>query len=117
MLGGITAKIKHKNYSNKSKVNISTSPKRLPKTRDELRRDLENQGFQRAGSTSSTYETWKKPAQGEQGQITINIKPTGEVIRTQKVWNADRTRKYGERQDYFGNRLPDQSHSTGHYVE
>lgn len=58
-----------------------------------------------------------RTAQGNQGQITVNIKPTGEVIRTQRVWNSDRTKKYSERQDYFGNRLLDQSHSTGHFVK
>ncbi len=48
---------------------------------------------------------------------TVTVKPTGEVIRVQRVWKADGSGKFPQRQDYFGNPLPDQSHSTGHFVE
>ncbi|WP_253306911.1 hypothetical protein [unidentified bacterial endosymbiont] len=85
----------------------------LPKTRAELYADLKSKGFVPPDKTSAGgYERWVGP-----NGVKINIKPTGEVIRTQKIWAADKSKKYGERQDYFGNRLPDQSHSTGHFVE
>ncbi|WP_176700225.1 VENN motif pre-toxin domain-containing protein, partial [Gilliamella sp. App2-1] len=84
----------------------------LPKTRERLYEDLKSKGFTSNGQSQGGYETWK----GSDG-VTVTIKPTGEVIRTQRVWKSDRSGKYSERQDYFGNRLPDQSHSTGHFVE
>ncbi|WP_176702074.1 VENN motif pre-toxin domain-containing protein, partial [Gilliamella sp. Bim3-2] len=84
----------------------------LPKTREKLYEDLKSKGFTSNGQSQGGYETWKGP-----DGVTVTIKPTGEVIRTQRVWKSDRSGKYSERQDYFGNRLPDQSHSTGHFVE
>jgi hypothetical protein len=91
----------------------SSASQILPKTRSELYADLKSKGFIPPEKPSAGgYETWKGP-----NGVKINIKPTGEVIRSQKVWSADKVRKYGERQDYFGNRLPDQSHSTGHFVK
>ena len=84
----------------------------LPKTREELYEDLRSKGFISNGQSQGGYETWKGP-----DGVTVTIKPTGEVIRTQRVWKSDRSGKYSERQDYFGNRIPDQSHSTGHFVE
>lgn len=100
-------------YNNVDRVSSKNS---LPSTREELRKDLKSKGFEQKGMSES-YEVWKKNAEGDEGQITINIKPTGEVIRSQQVWRKDGSRKYAERQDYFGNRLPDQSHSTGHFVK
>ncbi|WP_202976381.1 DUF6862 domain-containing protein, partial [Candidatus Schmidhempelia bombi] len=84
----------------------------LPKTREKLYEDLKFKGFTSNGQSQGGYETWKGP-----DSVTVTIKPTGEVIRTQRVWKSDRSGKYSERQDYFGNRLPDQLHSTGHFVE
>jgi hypothetical protein len=84
----------------------------LPTTKDELHADLKSKGFTSNGQSQGGYETWKGPE-----GVTVTIKPSGEVIRTQRVWKADGSGKYSERQDYFGNRLPDQSHSTGHFVK
>lgn len=95
---------------------MKNATSKLPSTRAALRKDLENKGFSKTGS-STKYEVWKKDATGDSGQTVVTIKPTGEVIRTQKVWKQDKSGKYSERQDYYGNRLEDQSHSTGHYVK
>ncbi|MGP5494667.1 PAAR-like domain-containing protein [Psychrobacter celer] len=108
--------IKAAQASRAAGIKNANSIPRLPSTRTALRKDLESKGFKRTGG-SSKYEVWKKDAVGESGQMVVNIKPTGEVIRTQKVWKKDGSGKYSERQDYFGNRLEDQSHSTGHYVK
>lgn len=59
-----------------------------------------------------TYVTYKGP-----NAKKVTIKPTGEVIPTQRVWTADKAHMYSERQDYFGNRLSEQLHSTEHFVE
>ncbi|HGM2171717.1 TPA: septum formation inhibitor Maf, partial [Neisseria gonorrhoeae] len=51
-----------------------------PTTRDELRQALQEQGFRRTGSDAAQYETWKGP-----DGVKIDIRPNGEVIRTQRV--------------------------------
>lgn len=86
----------------------------LPETREDLYKDLTDKGFKpsKGGTSNGGYDVWK----GADG-TKVTIKPSGEVIRTQNVWNKDKTKKYPERQDYNGNRLPDQSHSTGHFVK
>lgn len=61
---------------------------------------------------------------GPDGRI-VNIKPDGEVVPIQKVWNATRTEKLKQRQDREGNPLPElprepgatRHPSTGHYLE
>jgi uncharacterized protein (DUF2147 family) len=90
----------------------TANPFGFPTTRSDLYKDLESKNFVNKGISPNGYETWKGP-----DGVTITIKPTGEVIRTQKVWKSDGSGKYSERQDYNGNRLPDQSHSTGHFVK
>ncbi|EHO5065225.1 hypothetical protein KLQ07_003188 [Salmonella enterica] len=84
----------------------------LPKTRSELAKDLESKGFVSKGTSPEGYETWVGPDGAK-----VTIKPSGEVIRTQRVWTSDGSKKYSERQDYNGNRLPGQPHSTGHYID
>lgn len=101
-----------KNESNAGKGTKGQVTPDLPKTRKELYKDLRSKGFISNGQSQGGYEIWKGP-----DGVTVTIKPTGEVIRTQRVWKSDRSGKYSERQDYFGNRIPDQSHSTGHFVE
>ncbi|WP_412033398.1 hypothetical protein [Neisseria gonorrhoeae] len=55
-----------------------------PTTRDELRQALQEQGFRRTGSDAAQYETWKGP-----DGVKIDIRPNGEVIRTQRVPRTD----------------------------
>ncbi|WP_370580036.1 RHS repeat domain-containing protein [Snodgrassella alvi] len=92
--------------------NNKNSDKELPKTREELRKILEQQGYTSSGLSKGGYETWKGPNGSK-----VDIKPSGEVIRTQRVWQKDGLKKYSERQDWWGNRLENQSHSTGHFVK
>ena len=47
---------------------------------------------------------------------TVTIKPSGEVIPTRPAVSLD-GKKYSERLNYAFERLLDQSHSTGHFVE
>ncbi len=85
----------------------------LPKTRQALHEDLIKKGYEFKGvSNVKGYATYKGP----DGKV-VTVKPTGEVIPTQRVWNSEGTKKFPQRQDYYGNPLPDQSHSTGHFVE
>ena len=84
----------------------------LPKNRVALDLDITSKGYKYKGISENGYVTYLR---NDGSKITI--KPDGEVIPTKKVWNSDRTKKYSERQDYYGNRLPDQSHSTGHFVD
>jgi RHS repeat-associated protein len=90
----------------------TAAAKGLPKTRDALHIDLRNKGFEYKSTSPNGYVTYKGP----DGQ-TVTIKPSGEVIPTQRVPKADGSGKFPQRQDYNGNPLPDQSHSTGHFVE
>ena len=93
--------------------NNSTEPNNgWPKTRAELEADLINKGYINKGTSPNDYTTYKGP----DGR-TVTVKPDGEVIVTQRVWAADGSRKFPQRQDYNGRPLPDQSHSTGHYVK
>ncbi|MDR3490885.1 MAG: hypothetical protein P4M12_02435, partial [Gammaproteobacteria bacterium] len=85
----------------------------LPKTRQALHEDLITKGYEFKGTSKYKGYTTYKNSDGR----TITIKDTGEVIPTQRVWNSEKTMKYSERQDYNNNRLPDQSHTTGHFVE
>ncbi|WP_335340261.1 VENN motif pre-toxin domain-containing protein [Gilliamella sp. WF3-4] len=52
----------------------------LPTTKDELHADLKSKGFTSNGQSQGGYETWKGPE-----GVTVTIKPSGEVIRTQRV--------------------------------
>ncbi|WP_369608871.1 hypothetical protein ABV523_18725 [Snodgrassella alvi] len=93
--------------------NNKNSDKELPKTREEVRDILTKQGFTRKPDSPSGYEQWIRKSDSS----TVWIKPSGEVIRTKRVWRQDGLRKYNERQDWWGKRLEDQSHSTGHFVK
>ena len=93
--------------------NVQTNNQsRWPKTRADLDADLKAKGFEYKGKSPGGYETYKGP----DGR-TVTIKPDGEVIPVQKVWKKDGSGKFPQRQDYDGNPLPDQSHSTGYFVE
>ncbi len=84
-----------------------------PTTRDELRQALQEQGFRRTGSDTAQYETWKGP-----DGVKIDIRPNGEVIRTQRVPRTDGVQgKYPQRQDYEGNPLPNNNHNSGYFVK
>lgn len=84
-----------------------------PTTRDELRQALQEQGFRRTGSDTAQYETWKGP-----DGVKIDIRPNGEVIRTQRVPRTDGVQgKYPQRQDYEGNPLPNNNHHSGYFVK
>ena len=84
-----------------------------PTTRDELRQALQEQGFRRTGSDAAQYETWKGP-----DGVKIDIRPNGEVIRTQRVPRTDGVQgKYPQRQDYEGNPLPNNHHHSGYFVK
>ncbi len=83
--------------------------KSRPTTRNDLDADLKNKGF--ILKKEGGYTTYKHP----DGRI-VTIKPTGEVIPTSPRISQE-GKRYNERTDYDFNRLPDQSHSTGHFVE
>jgi RHS repeat-associated protein len=95
------------------KQNNKNSERKLPKTKKELREDLEKQGFTRKPDSAGGYEQWVRSSD----QSKVWIKTSGEVIRTQRVWQKNGLKKYNERQNYWGERLSDQSHSTGHFVK
>ncbi|PIT09048.1 hypothetical protein BGI29_05675 [Snodgrassella communis] len=95
------------------KQNNKNSERKLPKTKKELREDLEKQGFTRKPDSAGGYEQWVRSSD----QSKVWIKTNGEVIRTQRVWQKNGLKKYNERQNYWGERLADQSHSTGHFVK
>ena len=73
---------------------------------------MRSRGYTGGDITKGGYETWKH-ADGRK----VDIKPSGEVIPSRRVWTKDGSRKYYERTDWWGNRLEDQSHSTGHFVK
>lgn len=83
-----------------------------PRTREALHEDLQSKGYRYNGKSPEGYEVYK----GSEGR-KVTVKPDGEVIPTQRVWASDDSRKFPQRQDYDGNPLPDQKHSTGHYIE
>ncbi|WP_123814622.1 MafB family polymorphic toxin, partial [Neisseria meningitidis] len=84
-----------------------------PTTRDELRQALQEQGFRRTGSDEAQYETWKGP-----DGVKIDIRPNGEVIRTQRVPRTDGVQgKYPQRQNYEGNPLPNNRHHSGYFIK
>ena len=83
-----------------------------PRNRAALHKNLRRQGFELKGTSPSGYVTYKGP-----NGTTVTVKPTGEVIRVQRVWKADGTGKFPQRQDFLGKPILDQSHSTGHFVE
>ncbi len=87
-------------------------PKGLPNTRAALHDDLVSKGFTKVGQSKNGYVTYKGP----DGRV-VTIKPSGEVIPTQRVWNEAGTKKFPQRQYYDGTKIPNQSHSTGHFVE
>jgi RHS repeat-associated protein len=84
----------------------------FPKTRKELHKDLTAKGFE------------AKPPSQFKGNVRyihpdgrkVTVKDTGEVIPTSPARSMD-GKIYPQRTDYNFNRLPDQSHSTGHFVE
>ncbi|WP_235596883.1 hypothetical protein, partial [Leptospira alstonii] len=90
----------------------NTIKQNWPTTRKELTDDLSKKGFGNPRTSEGGYVTYK----GSDSKEVI-VKPTGEVIVTQKVWAKDGSKKYPQRLDYDGNRLSDQSHSTGHFVK
>ena len=81
-----------------------------PTTLSELHSDLISKCFQLKGTSTGGYTTYKHP----DGRI-VTVKPTGQVIPT-KPKIAGNGKKYNERTDYEFNRLKDQSHSTGHFI-
>jgi RHS repeat-associated protein len=85
----------------------------LPATRDALHIDLRNKGFRYQGTSAREFHVTYKGPQGAK----VTIKPTGEVIRSQKVPKSTGQGKFPQRQDYRGNPLPENCHKTGHYVE
>ena len=74
----------------------------LPRTRADLHMDLRSKGYNYHGTTRGGYVSYRH-ANG----TDVWIKPSGEVIPVQNHI----------RLDYYGNRLPAQCHSTGHFVE
>jgi hypothetical protein len=85
--------------------------RQLPSSRSTLNTDLQSKDFAFKGTSSGGYSTYKHP----DGRI-VTIKPSGEVIPTKPAISQE-GKKYNERTDYNFNRLNDQSHSTGHFVE
>jgi hypothetical protein len=83
----------------------------LPQNRAELDADLKSKGFKDTGTSPGGYTTYKHP----DGRV-VTIKPTGEVIPTSRAVSSE-GKAYNQRTDYDFNRLSDQSHSTGHFVE
>ena len=82
-----------------------------PTNRFDLHADLRSKGFEFKSTSEGGYVTYKHP-----DGTTVTIKPSGEVIATRPKVSLE-GKKYSERLDYDFNRLPDQSHSTGHFVE
>lgn len=83
-----------------------------PTTRSELHADLTDKGFRMADSGNrSGYTTYR-----HQDGRKVDVKPSGEVIPVKPTVSRE-GKPYRERTDYEFNRLPDQSHSTGHFVE
>jgi hypothetical protein len=88
-----------------------------PTTREALHNDLVNRGYTAKPASPNGYIVYKHP-----NGSTVTIKPSGEVIPTIRVsvdpqntaWNAP---KYNMRVNYDGTPIPNQAHSTGHYVE
>jgi hypothetical protein len=91
--------------------NAAGNAPRLPGTRAELDTDLTSKGFVTKGTGPGGYTTYTNP----DGRV-VTIKPTGEVIPTSPAVSST-GKAYNQRTDYNFNRLPDQSHSTGHFVE
>jgi hypothetical protein len=73
--------------------------------------DLRAKGFEYKSTSQGGYVTYKH----SDGRV-VTIKPSGEVIPTKPAVSSD-GKQYNARTDYDFNRLPDQSHSTGHFVE
>ncbi len=92
----------------------------VPKTREALHSDLISKGFNlKSKSNENGYTTYKGP-----DGLKVDVKPSGEVILTQRVWKDPNNTNLGKGQvrlDYDGNRLPggfgNQSHQTNHFVE
>ncbi|MCR9197400.1 MAG: hypothetical protein NXI04_02035 [Planctomycetaceae bacterium] len=83
-----------------------------PGNREELEVELLAEGYRPPSTSNNGYVTFKHP-DGRK----VDIKPSGEVISTRRVWAADKSRKFSQRIDFEGNVLSDQSHSTGYFVE
>ena len=105
---GVCAGIHVKTFASDMKVKYN-SPK--PTNRFDLHADLRSKGFEYKSTSQGGNVTYKHP----DGRI-VTIKPTGEVIPTSPTVSSI-GKKYNERTDYDFIRLPDQSHSTGHFVE
>jgi hypothetical protein len=92
----------------------------LPETTEGVRADLTKRGFRHLGTSPGGYETWENP----ETQTRVTIKPPTErgreviVVQTKPRTNAGPNDKqnYPQRQDYWGNKLPTQSHTTDHFV-
>jgi hypothetical protein len=84
----------------------------VPATRRALHEDLMEKGYEFKRVSDGGYTTYT-----HSNGSKITIKPDGEVIPTQRVWNSEKTQKYSERQDYYGNLLPEQMHATEYFVE
>jgi RHS repeat-associated protein len=87
-----------------------TAPKNIPGTRADLHIDLRSKGFEYRSTSQGGYVTYKHP----DGRA-VTIKPNGEVIPTKPAVSTE-GKRYNERTDYDFNRLPNQSHTTGHNV-
>ena len=95
----------------------SQSRNNLPSTRAELHNDLTNRGFVPSPASSGGYVVYRGP-----NGARVTIKPTGEVIPTQRVpidslntsWNSPMR---NQRIFYDGTPVPNSGHSTGHFVE
>ena len=73
--------------------------------------ELRNGCFEFPTTSSGGYVTYRHP----DGRI-VTIKPSGEVIPTSPNVSSC-GKKYNQRCDFNFNRLPNQSHCTGHFVE
>ena len=96
--------------STKPIIGSSANPG-YPISRGALNSDLMSRGFRFVRTSPKGYSTYKHA----DGRV-VTIKPTGEVIPTKPALSQE-GKKYSERTDYDFQRLPDQSHSTNHFVE
>ena len=99
-------------------VNAPKPPNAFPTTRVEVHNNLIGRGFRYISTSPEGYATYKNT----QARATTTIKPTGEVINTIRLpvnpADTSPTRQLRPWRTYFdGTIIPDQSHSTGHFVE
>jgi hypothetical protein len=87
------------------------TPGPRPSNRADLHQDLIGRGFSIKETGDKGYIMYQH---GDGRRVTV--KPTGEVIPVRPTVSSG-GKRYRERTDYDFVRLPDQSHSTGHFVE